>query len=92
MIAPLLLEIFRFDLAITFIQTPETIMRLTMIIFATRALRVLEGRSGQSLAEYALVISFISLLSVVLMSIFMGQIRGILMTIIVALEAARSAI
>ena len=57
---------------------------------ARRASRVIRGRSGQSLVEYALVLSFISLLSVVFMSIFEAQVRGVFSSIIVVLNAVRA--
>jgi Flp pilus assembly pilin Flp len=63
-----------------------------LILVASHALRVIKGRAGQSLVEYALVLSFISLLSVVFMSIFAAHLRSIFMAIVAALEAARSAI
>jgi Flp pilus assembly pilin Flp len=63
-----------------------------LIAVASRASGALKGRSGQSLVEYALVLSFVSLLSVVLLSIFAAHLRGVYTSIIVALEAARAAI
>ncbi len=57
-----------------------------VITAAGRALRALKGRLGQSLAEYALVLSFVSLLSVVVLQICMTQLRGLFMAIFVALQ------
>ncbi len=63
------------------------------IALKSRALLLLKGScSGQSLVEYALVLSFISLLSVVFMSIFAVHLRGVFMAILSALAAARSVI
>jgi Flp pilus assembly pilin Flp len=63
-----------------------------LITRASRAARVVHGRSGQSLVEYALVLSFVSLLSVVFMSIFEAQVRGLFNSIIVVLNAVRALI
>jgi len=54
-------------------------------------LRCFKSRKGQSLVEYALVLSFISLLSVAVLSVLGAQIRGMYLPIIHALEAARAA-
>lgn len=54
-------------------------------------LRRLKSRKGQSLVEYALVLSFISLLSVAVLSVMGVQIRAIYLPIIHALQAASAA-
>jgi Flp pilus assembly pilin Flp len=59
-----------------------------VITATSRAWRALKGRRGQSLAEYALVLSFFSLLSVVLLQIFTTQLRGLFTAILVALQYA----
>jgi Flp pilus assembly pilin Flp len=51
-------------------------------------LRRLKSRKGQSLVEYALVLSFISLLSVAVLSVMGAQIRAICLPIIHALQVA----
>jgi Flp pilus assembly pilin Flp len=61
---------------------------LNVITAAGRALRAPKSRRGQSLAEYALVLSFVSLLSVVLMQVFMTQFRGLFTAMFVALQYA----
>ena len=63
-----------------------------LFIFAFRTLAGVRSGRGQSLAEYALVLSFVSLLSVVLMSIFASRLPGIFAAIVNALNAARAAI
>jgi len=55
---------------------------------AAAALRRLRLRKGQSLVEYALVLSFISLLSVAIMSVMGVQIRALLLPILHALQVA----
>jgi Flp pilus assembly pilin Flp len=62
------------------------------MIRAGLLLHWLQNRKGQSLVEYALVLSFISVLCVALLSILGVQIRGIYLLIIHALSTARSAI
>ena len=52
----------------------------------------LKSRRGQSLVEYTLILSFVSLLSVVLLSVLGVQVRGLYSSIINALEAVRHAI
>ena len=52
----------------------------------------LRSRRGQSLVEYTLVLSFISLLSVVLLSVLGAQVRGLYTSIINALIAVRGAL
>jgi len=59
---------------------------------ANKALRALRGKSGQSLVEYALILSFISVLAVALYSIMGAQIRGVVVTIINAIHAASAGI
>ena len=54
--------------------------------------RFLRNRRGQSLVEYTLVLSFISLLSVVLLSVLGVQVRGLYTSIINALIAVRGAL
>lgn len=54
--------------------------------------RFLKSSRGQSLVEYTLVLSFISLLSIVLMSILGVQVRGLYTSIINALDIVRNAI
>ena len=61
-----------------------------LITLARRASRVVKARAGQSLVEYALVLSFVSLLSVVCMSIFEAQVRGLFNSINVVLNAVRA--
>ena len=52
----------------------------------------LRSRKGQSLVEYALILSFVSALTVVLVTVLGVQLRGVFFSIINALAAARSAI
>jgi len=54
--------------------------------------RFLKSCRGQSLVEYTLILSFVSLLSVVLLSVLGVQVRGLYSSIINALEAVRNAI
>ncbi|MEJ0000016.1 MAG: hypothetical protein WDO13_13100 [Verrucomicrobiota bacterium] len=56
------------------------------------ALRAASRREGHSLAEFALVFSFISLLSVVIMSLFAVQVRGICFEVVAILKAVRATI
>jgi len=55
-------------------------------------LRRLKSRKGQSLVEYALVLSFVSLVSVAVLSVMGAQIRAIYLPIIHALQVATSAL
>ena len=50
--------------------------------------RCFRGRNGQSLVEYALVLSFISVVIVAVMSVLGVEIRGIYMTSITVIHAA----
>jgi Flp pilus assembly pilin Flp len=59
---------------------------------AKEALRRLKGRKGQSLVEYALILSFISVLAVALSSVLGVQIRGLFVMIVNAIEAARAGV
>ena len=52
----------------------------------------LRSNKGQSLVEYALILSFISVLTVALTSILGVQIRGIFVTIVNAIQAARAGV
>ena len=63
-----------------------------MIASAAVLLRRLKGRKGQSLVEYALVLSFVSLLSVVVSSVMDVQIRAICLPILHALQVASAAL
>lgn len=63
-----------------------------IIAVASRATRLLKSRRGQSLAEYALVLTFLSLLSVVVVSVLGVQLRGVFTSIAIALDAAWNAI
>ena len=62
-----------------------------MIIRVSVLLHHFQSRKGQSLAEYALILSFVSVLSVALMSVLGQQLRGVCAAIMSALAAARSA-
>jgi len=61
-----------------------------MIIRANVLLHHFRSRKGQSLAEYALILSFVSVLSVAVMSILGVHIRGMVSVIISALAVAQS--
>ncbi len=63
-----------------------------MLPIAREFRRFLKSSRGQSLVEYTLILSFVSLLSVVLMSVLGVQVRGLYSSIINALEAVRNAI
>jgi len=66
---------------------------INRMINAVSALpRRLEGKKGQSLVEYALILTFISVLSISVLSVLGIQIRGLFLSIISALAAARTAI
>jgi Flp pilus assembly pilin Flp len=52
------------------------------------SLRRLKSRNGQTLIEYALVLSFISVLSVTYLTALGGEIRGLFLSIIGSLSAA----
>lgn len=54
--------------------------------------RKFRSRQGQSLVEYALVLSFISVLTVAVMSVLGVQIQALFVPIISAVNAARLAI
>jgi hypothetical protein len=60
-------------------------------ILASRAARSRHLRRGQSLAEYAMVLSFLSLLTVVITSTFALHLHGIYQPVLNAIEAARLA-
>jgi Flp pilus assembly pilin Flp len=61
-----------------------------LTIHACAALRHFRSRNGQSLAEYALILSFISVLSVAVMSVLGPQIRALFSVVLSVLAAARS--
>ena len=63
-----------------------------MIIRASALLCRFQSKKGQSLVEYALILSFISVLSVAVLSILGVQVRAIFLSIISALSAARAGI
>jgi Flp pilus assembly pilin Flp len=64
----------------------------TVITGARAIFRRFQSRNGQSLAEYALILSFISLLTVAVNSILGFQLRGVFTAILHALAAARTSI
>jgi hypothetical protein len=76
----------------TFRQIRERTMRAKVITGTSRLLCRLKGTRGQSLVEYALILSFLSMLSVVVLTVLGVQLRGILLPILNALAAARSAL
>ena len=55
-------------------------------------LRSLKSKKGQTLVEYALILSFISVLTIMVMTALGMQIRGLYLPIINALAAARQSI
>ncbi len=57
-----------------------------------RARRVMPGCHGQTLLEYALVLTVVSLTSLVAMSFFSEQLNGVYATVLNVLNAVRSAI
>ena len=77
---------------LSLILTPINVILLNAILLASRACFVIKGRSGQSLVEYALVLSLISMLSIVCMSVYTAQVRVLYGSILLALEAVRVAI
>ena len=54
----------------------------------SNSLRPLKGRNGQTLIEYALVLSFISVLCVTYLSALGAEIRNVFLSIISSLSAA----
>jgi len=67
-------------------------MRAKIITGTSRLLRHLKSTRGQSLVEYALILSFLSMLSVVVITVLGVQLRAIVLPILNALAAARSAL
>jgi Flp pilus assembly pilin Flp len=67
-------------------------MTKTIFTHASRALRALRGNRGQSLVEYALILSFLSALAVALCSIMGTQIHGLLAHIVQAIQAASAGV
>jgi Flp pilus assembly pilin Flp len=63
-----------------------------MIASASALLHRLKSRKGQSLVEYALILTFISVLCIAVLTVLGAQIRGVYSIIISALTAARAAI
>jgi Flp pilus assembly pilin Flp len=62
-------------------------------IFGVTTLRVrLNGKKGQTVVEYALVLAFISVLSVIVLSALGVEIRGLYLPIISALQAVQQSI
>ena len=61
--------------------------RLNCVITKGRA-----RRAGQSLVEYALVLTFVSVVSIVCLSAMGVELRGLYTTIIDALDSVRTAI
>jgi Flp pilus assembly pilin Flp len=62
-------------------------------IFGVSTLRCrLNGKKGQTVVEYALVLAFISVLSVMVLSALGVEIRGLYLPIIDALQAAQQSI
>jgi len=62
------------------------------VIHSNSSPRSTRGRAGQSLVEYALVLTFVSLVSILVMTFFSGQLNGVYATIIHALNTVRTAI
>jgi Flp pilus assembly pilin Flp len=52
----------------------------------------LKSKKGQTLVEYALILSLVSVLTIVTMSALGVEIRGLFLPIISALQAARESI
>jgi len=76
----------------TFKRKRPPAMIETVATAARAVFRYIQSKNGQSLAEYALILSFISLLTVVIDSILGFQLRGIFLAILNALAAARTSI
>jgi Flp pilus assembly pilin Flp len=57
-----------------------------------RAITKGRARAGQSLVEYALVLTFVSVVSIVCLSAMGVELRGVYVTIIDALDSVRTAI
>jgi Flp pilus assembly pilin Flp len=63
---------------------------ITSVITGVRALKCrFKSQKGQSLVEYTLILSFVSVLSVVVMTVLGVQLRGIFFSILNALAVAR---
>jgi Flp pilus assembly pilin Flp len=56
------------------------------------SLRRLKGRKGQTLVEYAVILAFISVLTITYISALGEQVRGLYLPIISALDAVRQSI
>ena len=63
-----------------------------MIIGVRTSLHRLKSRKGQTVVEYALVLAFVSVLSVFVLSALGVEIRGLYLPIIDALQAAQQSI
>ena len=57
-----------------------------------RLFRRVYGKKGQTLVEYALILAFISVLSIMFMSAIGVQIQGLYLPIITALAAVQASI
>jgi Flp pilus assembly pilin Flp len=66
-------------------------MGLCSLVLSTRNI-IRSSRAGQSLVEYALVLTFISVLSILVMSFLSGELSSVYATILSALDSVRSAI
>lgn len=76
------------------VYTSELETKMTNFVIASVAAlsRSFKSRKGQSLVEYALVISFLSLLTVAVMGVMGTQIRALYAPIVHALQIVRAAI
>jgi pilus assembly protein Flp/PilA len=67
-------------------------MRDRIITGISTSLRHLKSKKGQTLVEYALILAFVSVLSIMFMSALGMQIQGLYLPIITALAAVQAAI
>ncbi len=74
------------------LDTTSVAMKSLIISHARAATRQLKSKKGQTLVEYALVLSFISVLTIIIMSALGVEVRGIYAPIIAALDQARQSI
>ena len=67
-------------------------MKMGLHDFARRRRRAAHPCAGQALVEYALVLTFVSVVAIVVLSYMGVQVRGVYSTIIDALDNVRTAI
>jgi Flp pilus assembly pilin Flp len=73
-------------------KSRDPLMIRPILIRIRACLRSFHSRKGQALVEYALVLSFISVLSISCLSVMSAEIRGAYVSIIDAISAALTSV